>query len=228
MNDLRTFVSRHAAALLIGTGFVLVAFFAYNRGGTEASVWTPVEEVAPPAPSAENVDPNFHARLMTLRDRLATAPDDTTTLLEAARLEQDAHQLDAAAEHYERLLAIAPRTHQVWLDLANVYAGLGRWDDARRASERMLERYPGDPSALYNLGAIAANQGDRAEAERHWTAVRDGDDGELAAQAEASLSQLGAFSAQPSPRRSTAARPNPHTTLGQPVVAHPVSSIDGE
>src|SRR5690606_30006753 len=116
-------------------------------------------------------------------------------------------------------------------DLANVYAGLARWEDARDVSERMLERFPDDPSAMYNLGAIAANQGDLDEARRWWTPVRDGADGALAAQAEASLAQLDGIAAAPAARpaspRPASARPNPHAALGQPVVAHRVSVLDG-
>lgn len=218
--------------LLLAGGFVLFAALVYLRteSGTSDPGWTSVEAAATPAaapePSADNVDPGFHARLMTLRDRLAKSPDDAAALLEAARLEQDAHQLDESAAHYERYLALVPDEHQVWLDLANVYAGLGQWDDTQRVSERMLEHFPDDPSALYNLGAIAANQGDADTARRHWTAVRDGTDAALAAQAEASLAQLdGMASARPRP--SPTARPNPHAAFGQPVVARRVSVLDG-
>ena len=215
--------------LVVLGGFVLFAALAYLQGlepGSTDPGWTSVEAaVVVPEPSADNVDPGFHARLMTLRARLATPPDDAAALLEAARLEQDAHQLEQAAEHYERYLALDPGEHQVWLDLANVYAGLARWDDARRVSERMLEHFPDDPSALYNLGAIAANQSDADTARRHWTAVRAGSDERLAAQAETSLAQLGALASAPARRASS--RLNPHDGLSRPVVAHRVRSLDG-
>ena len=212
--------------VLLAAGFVVVATLAYVSGRDPAPPsWSPVENVAIPTPSAENVDPGFHARLMTLRDRLAASPDDTTALLEAARLEQDAHQLEAAADHYERLLALVPDRHQAWLDLANVYAGLGQWDEARAASERMLARFPGDASARYNLGAIAANGGDLPAAREHWTAVRDGDDSALAAQAIASLAQLDGRSAPRAPGNTDAQR-NPHASLGQPVTARRVTTLD--
>jgi tetratricopeptide (TPR) repeat protein len=219
--------------LLLAGGFVAFAALAYLQGqgpGAPDPGWTSVATAATaPEPSADNVDPGFHARLMTLRGRLAKAPDDAAALLEAARLEQDAHQLEQAAEHYERYLALDPDEHQAWLDLANVYAGLARWDDARDASERMLERFPDDPSARYNLGAIAANQGDADAARRHWESVRGGPDPALAAQAEASLAQLdGMASARPArSARPTAARPSPHAALGQPVVARRVGVLDG-
>lgn len=222
----------NALALLTG-GFALFALLAYLRtsdSGAEPG-WQAVETVSPasPAPSADNVDPGFHARLMTLRDRLTASPDDTTALLEAARLEQDAHQLAASAEHYERFLALATERRQVWLDLANVYAGLGQWDDAREASERMLVYFPDDPSARYNLGAIAANGGDYDAARQHWTAVRDSHDEALASQAATSLAQLDGLAASPPRRpaeRTGGARSNPHADFGQPVMARRIADLD--
>jgi tetratricopeptide (TPR) repeat protein len=220
--------------LLLAAGFgffAVLAYFQHRPDTTAAADWQPVADVAPP-PSAENVDPTFHARLMRLRERLETAPEDTTVLLELARLEQDAHQHERSAEHYERFLALSPRNHQVWLDLANVYAGQGLWDEARDASERMLAHYPDDPSAMYNLGAIFANQGQAEEAERWWTAVQNGNDTRLADQASNSLVQLAgartaSASSRPAASRSSASRPaNPHTaSLHQPVVAHRLSSL---
>ena len=225
-------LTSHPTLLLLAAGFGLFALLAYvqNRpASAPAQDWQPVADVAPP-PSADNVDPTFHARLMRLREQLETTPEDTTVLLDLARLEQDAHQHDRSAEHYERFLALSPRNHQVWLDLANVYAGQGLWDEARDASERMLEQYPDDPSAMYNLGAILANQGQADDARTWWTAVQSSDDTRLAEQATNSLAQLaGAQTASASPRAASAtpSRPaNPHTaSLHQPVVAHRTSSL---
>src|SRR5690606_8515837 len=118
--------------VLLVAGFGLFAVLAFARSGEAPppAPWQPVADVAP-MPSAENVAPTVHARLMGLKARLVTAPDDTAALLELARLQQDAHQHDAAAEHYERFLALSPRNHQVWLDLANIYAGARRRDEPR-------------------------------------------------------------------------------------------------
>jgi tetratricopeptide (TPR) repeat protein len=222
--------------LLLGAGLLVVALAVARSENAAPTDWQPVADVAP-APSADNVAPTVHARLMGLKEQLKTAPEDTTVLLELARLEQDAHQHAAAAEHYERFLALSPRNHQVWLDLANVYAGQGAWDDARDASERMLEHYPEDPSAMYNLGAIAANRGAPDEARRWWESVGDGEDAALAEQAANSLAQLaGVRTASASPRPDPSPRPdapssrrpaNPHIAggLSQPVVAHRVSGL---
>lgn len=214
--------------LLLVAGFGLFALLVYLQGRDDTPSpepeWTSVEEAV--APSAENVAPSFHARIMTLRTQLAAAPEDTTLLLEAARLQQDAHQHEEAAAYYERYLVLAPQARQVRLDLANVYAGMGQWDEARRVSEALLERAPDDPSAMYNLGAIAANQGQREEARQWWERVRGGSDDALAAQAATSLAQLdGLPPRQAAPPTASRARPNPHAAPGQPVMARPVTSL---
>ncbi len=215
------------SALLLAGGFVLLALFAYlpsrNAGSPPAPNWTSVEEAV--APSSENVDPSFHARLMTLRTQLDAAPEDTILLLEAARLQQDAHQHEESAASYERYLALAPDNRQVWLDLANVYAGMGRWDEAQRVSNALLERVPNDPSAMYNLGAIAANQDNPTEARQWWARVRDGSDTALATQATNSLAQLDRSSSGQTTQRPAASRPPPHAAPGQPVMAHPATSL---
>lgn len=222
---------------LLAGAIVLFAVLAYFQTSSSPTSPVPVAATASaaPPPSADNVDPTFHARLMTLKEQLATTPDDTTALLQAARLEQDAHQHEAAAEHYERFLALHPRNHQVWLDLANVFAGSDQWDEALRVSEEMLEHYPDDPSAMYNLGAIHANQGRPDEARRWWTSVRDGADVSLAERAASSLTQLDGTSSATASNASQRApaetpRANPHTALPpQPLAARPVrSSADAQ
>ena len=169
----------------------------------------------PPTPSADNVAPSFHAQLMTLQEAVEEAPADTARLLALARFQQDGHQLAEAADTYERVLAVAPEHRQAHLDLALVYAELGRPADARRITEALLDRYPDDPSGRYNLGALHANAGDYDEARRLWDGVAaQADDPSLAAQARASLDQLDALSSAPArPAPSPGALPAGHPPL---------------
>ncbi len=163
-----------------------------------------------PAPSAENVDPVVHARLMTLRREVDEAPADTSLLLELARMEHDAHQFEAAVATYERLIAAAPAHRQAYLDVAQTLVSLGRWEDAAGAMQRLLDRYPEDPSGLYNLGAILANQGDYAAARPLWTRVAaQTTDADLARQAATSLTELErlASSGAPAPAAAPALPP---------------------
>jgi tetratricopeptide (TPR) repeat protein len=176
-----------------------------------------VEEVQP---SAENVDPTFHARLMALRADVDAAPQDTSKLLELAHLHQDAHQMAEAAELYKRVLAIVPQHRQTHLDLALCYSELGQWEAAQRTMQQMLEAHPDDPSALYNLGAIHANQGQFDEARDLWRRVQaQTEDVHLASQASASLAQIDAMAAAP-PTSAAASQPGaaPPPSTGPPPV----------
>ena len=115
--------------------------------------------------------PDLHAELQTLRQRVATAPDDAEARLRLARLLRDGHQAEAALSHFERYLELRPGDHQAWLDAAQTYGMLARWSDAQRLTEAMLVQFPDDPSALYNLGAIHANAGRFDAARAAWTTV---------------------------------------------------------
>ncbi|MDX1530198.1 MAG: tetratricopeptide repeat protein [Rhodothermales bacterium] len=216
------FRGRQPLLLLVG-GFLLFAGLLYARINEQPGYeWEPLPSAAAPAapsaapaPSAANVDPSFHGQIMALKAQVAQRPDDADALRQLAGLLHDAHQLDEAAAHYARYLALAPNDRQAWLDLANAYGALEAWDDAEAASRRMLERFPNDPSALYNLGAITANAGRYDEARTWWERVRDQQaDAALAAQAEGSLRQLAALEARPPSDADASAAPAAVTSAG--------------
>ena len=137
----------------------------------------PVSSNAQPASAelatAENVDHQIHLQIFALKEHLADAPADTVKLSQLARLLHDAHQFQEAALYYNRLLEHNPENTQGWLDLANVYAALNDWEGAIHASKSLLAVRPDNPSAMYNLGAIYANQSQMNEAISWWVKVRD-------------------------------------------------------
>lgn len=190
---LRRLIRDPRAVIPVGVGLIVIAaaaaYLIAARPAAPPDRAEPVSE-AMPEPSAQNVDPVVHARLMTLRRDVEAAPRDTALLFELARMEYDAHQLEPAVATFERLLAVAPDHRQAYLDLAQALVTLGRPEDASGAMERLLDRYPGDLAALYNLGAIAANQGDNDGARRHWTQVAAANDAEMARRASESLAEL--------------------------------------
>jgi cytochrome c-type biogenesis protein CcmH/NrfG len=188
--------------VLLGLGVIMVAAVAayYLAAAGPGPVEQEAQQQTPtPQPSAQNVAPEVHAQLMTLRRDVEAAPRDTALLFELARMEFDAHQLEQSVATYERLLAVAPDHRQAYLDLAQALLTLGRPDDARRAMERLLEQRPGDLAAMYNLGAIAANAGDLATARTQWAEVAASGDSEMARRATESLAELDRMAAAPSP-----------------------------
>ena len=143
---------------------------------------------------------------MTLQRRVEEAPEDTAALLALAHFRQDGHQLEEAADAYERLLALVPDHRQAHLDLALVYAEAGRLDDARRVTRALLARHPEDPAGRYNLGA-----------RRLWTEVAaQSRDAGLAAQARSSLAQLDALASGASPPPSSGPAPAPPAASSGP------------
>jgi len=68
------------------------------------------------------------------------------------------HSLDSSAAGTEILL-----------DIAKEYYALGMPDSARYEIGLLLKTIPDHPGGLYNLGAIAANQGETDEAIRIWS-----------------------------------------------------------
>jgi tetratricopeptide (TPR) repeat protein len=144
----------------------------------------------PTAPSSSNVSHEFRRRVADLRDRIAAAPADTAALRELAGLLFDAHAMEEAADLYARYLALEPAARQARLDLATAQAALRRWEDAERTMLEMLDVFPDDPAATWNLGAILANQGRTEEAAAWWHRTVESADTALAGQARRALSTL--------------------------------------
>ena len=160
---------------------------------TNWAVETPTGGTVGASPTRENVSSQFHVEVETLRMRLEEAPHDSTLLITLARLLQSAHRPTEAASYYQRYVALIPSDRQAWLDLASVYSAAAQWDEAKGAMLSLLESIPDDPAAMYNLGAINANQGNYQEATAWWTRVRDaGTDEALAVKATESLRRISA------------------------------------
>ena len=184
--------------LLLAFVTLAVGVFVWKTPATDAPADMPATAGAPatvptPAtvPGRDNVDHSVRAKTEALKRQVETAPRDTTALFRLAVLLQDAHQPEEAALYYERYLALQPANRQAWLDLANCYAEAGAWRRAHEATLRLLDRYPKDPSALYNMGAILANLSDAAGARSWWEQARaQTADPAIAAQAATALQQL--------------------------------------
>jgi len=142
-------------------------------------------------PNKNNVSHDYRVRVARLRDQLEASPEDTTALLSFASLQLDAHEISEAAAAYERYLALNPGNRQAWLDLTNCYAQIKEWHNAEKTIRRMLGRHPDDPAAMYNLGAVYANQGRTDDAISWWKKTRDQQiDIQLSDKATAALAQL--------------------------------------
>lgn len=172
-------------------------FILYANLPSDAQKYPSLEEIhadifmpAPESPDGNNVSNQFSEQLSEFEQYLAENPEDTTHLLRIARLLQDGHRPSEAAGYYERLLKLNPGDRQSWLDLSNCFAAFGNWEKAEAATYDMLDEFPGDEEARYNLGAIYANTGKEKQAREIWNGLLDASNDEVARIAGESLALL--------------------------------------
>lgn len=214
----------------LAAGAVLLVGTLYALAGDDAPAPTTAPVAAAPdttvSPTADNVDPAVHGRLMSLRARAEAAPDSAAPHLALGRFLQSAHRPAEAAEAFEAALAREPQDRQTWLDLTHAYGNAGDWPATARAADRMAAQFASDGAALYNAGAAYANAGDAATArQRFEAATRAGDDA-MAAQARDALARLNAMpddalAAASSPASSTVPPLAPGAEAGPLPAGHP-------
>lgn len=149
-----------------------------------------LREGEPPPAEHGGVTDAVDARLHALQVRAqgqAAAPDSVLAL---ARLLHDAHRPGPAAQYYRQYLANQPEDRRAWLDLANVLASAGLWQEALEASQALLELDREDAAAMYNTGAILATLGREDEARTWWNRVTEGPDPRLSRMAKESMARL--------------------------------------
>ena len=146
------------------------------------------------SPNASNVTRSASNQLESLELQVEATPDDTMHTIQLARMLRSAHQVNKATIYYEQYLALRPANRQAWLDFAQSLGELNQWQEAKKATEAMLAHYPSDPTGLYNLGAIYANQARIDEARQIWNQVASkSKDSSTAEMAATSLKRLNSF-----------------------------------
>jgi tetratricopeptide (TPR) repeat protein len=98
--------------------------------------------------------------------------DDLTAQAEAS-LDQGKYQ--DARDRMVRVMPLRPQDARTAADLGAAMRGLGRADMAERVLRRALELDPRQPRALYELGRLSAERGDKAAALERLTAVQSAD-----------------------------------------------------
>jgi tetratricopeptide (TPR) repeat protein len=92
----------------------------------------------------ESGDPSFYARADgVLRRALARGPEDAAELGEAAALAAGRHDFREAARLARRARALAPDSVGAYPILVDALVELGRYDDASRALQRLVDLRPG-------------------------------------------------------------------------------------
>ena len=187
--------------LVVGLILFVVVWFANKGASTQHNYTTSTHDSSSSVsqhssftPNATNVTSSTTQQLDALRARVASAPEDTMHVIRLARMLNNAHQSDEAISYYSEYLALHPKNRQAWLDFAQILSELKQWNEAEKATESLLQNYPSDPSGLYNLGAIYANQGRIEEARQIWTQLSgQSTDPSIVEMARSSNERLNAF-----------------------------------
>jgi tetratricopeptide (TPR) repeat protein len=140
----------------------------------------------------DQVQAAFHQKVESLRRQVQVSPEDRDLLLGLARMLHDGHRPEEAIEHYQAAIRLDPLDGQPYYDLALAYTETGQWQAAGDVLVERLESAPDDAVALYDLGAVRANQGDTLAARSHWVRVMELPAApDVRMRAERALGQLG-------------------------------------
>lgn len=173
-----------SAFLIFATLYWIIQSSSTPQPDTPRPVSSSVQQL-PDISSTESIT------IDALKQRVIHTPNDSTLLNHLAQVLHDEGRYEEAITYYNRFLTLAPQNVQGWLDLANVYAALEKWDKALEASQSLLNFIPYHPSAMYNMGAIHANLANFDQAIYWWSQVQDQqEDAELAIKASQGLRQI--------------------------------------
>ena len=140
---------------------------------------------------AGDVAARFQQQVEAMQAQIHAAPSARQLILRLAQLLHDGHRVEDALPLYRQAMTLDPTDPQPYYDLASAYAGMGDWDAAAQVLEDLLDQKPGDAVALFDLGAVWANQGRTVEARRLMEQAQQAStDATLRARASEALARL--------------------------------------
>jgi tetratricopeptide (TPR) repeat protein len=122
-----------------------------------------------PPPSSQNVSESFKHELNSLKDEVNRNPDDTVAMKKYADLLVASHKPRESIALYENILKKNPKRIDILFSLSFVYFNSGDFSKAEEVTNKILHLDRKNQQAQYNLGAIAASNGNSEDARRIWT-----------------------------------------------------------
>ncbi len=119
-------------------------------------------------PTGANVNQEVFEKLKMMKKLADAKPTDTLKIREYADFLSAAHKPDEAITYYEKILSIDKRRKDIYLAITFDYYNLNKLDKAEEVTRRMLQIFPNDPMANYNIGAIEATRGNKEKAREIW------------------------------------------------------------
>ena len=123
------------------------------------------------SPGKENVSEEYKKKLAELEQAVKNNPRDTTALKSYADYLSASHKMNEAITYYEKILEINPKRSDVYFALALIYYNKQDFVKCEEVNVKVLSFDPENQMALYNIGAIAASQGNKEKAKEFWNKV---------------------------------------------------------
>lgn len=119
-------------------------------------------------PTSANVNQEVFEKLEMMKKLADAKPTDTLKIREYADFLSAAHKPDEAITYYEKILSTDKKRKDIYLAITFDYYNLNKLDKAEEVTRRMLQIFPNDPMANYNIGAIEATRGNKEKAREIW------------------------------------------------------------
>ena len=142
-------------------------------------------------PDKNNVMAGIKQHMDELKKAAEEHPRDTLKMREYADFLTAAHQSDQAVIYYNKILKVNPRRTDIMSSLVFLYFSANNLNEAEVYTNKILAVDKDNVEAIYNLGVISANKGDRVKARQLWSKiVSNYPSSSLAEKAKVSLAQL--------------------------------------
>ena len=123
------------------------------------------------SPGKENVSEEYRKRMAELEQAVKNNPSDISALKNYADYLSASHKMNEAISYYEKILEIDPKRSDVYFALALIYYNKQDFVKCEEVNLKVLSFDPNNQMALYNVGAVAATQGNKEKAKEFWNKV---------------------------------------------------------
>jgi tetratricopeptide (TPR) repeat protein len=142
-------------------------------------------------PSSSNVSEEVKHKIDVMKKDVDANPTDTLKMREYADFLAAAHKSDEALLYYQKIIDKDNKRKDIFFAITFVHYTKGDLVKAEEVTLKMLQLFPGDPMAKYNLGAIEATKGNKEKAREIWTMlIKENPNNETSQLAKNSLSKL--------------------------------------
>lgn len=142
-------------------------------------------------PTSSNVTEEVKHKIEVMKKDVEANPNDTLKMREYADFLAAAHKPDEALLYYQKIIDKDKKRKDIYFAITFVHYSKGNLAKAEEVTRTMLQIFPGDPMAIYNLGAIEATKGNKEKAREIWTKlIKDNPNDETAELAKNSLNKL--------------------------------------